>query len=74
MIRCLTEGGFSLREDNVLQFVVLGRRNDLVPVRGTTFKVKDVTGVTIEFLRGADGKVDRFVRHGGNDMIAPRKK
>ena len=64
----------TLREDNVLQFVVLGRPNDLVPVRGTTFKVKDVTGVTIEFLRGADGKVDRFVRHGGNDMIAPRKK
>jgi hypothetical protein len=64
----------ALREDNVLQFVVLGGRRDLVPVRGTTFKLKDLTGVTIEFLRGPDGKVDRLVRHGGNDMIAPRKK
>lgn len=63
-----------LREDNVLQLVVLGAQNELVPVRGTTFKVKDQTGVTVEFLRGADGKVDRLVRHAGDDLIARRKK
>lgn len=63
-----------LREDNVLQLVVVGTANELIPVRGTTFKIKDVTGTTIEFLRGPDGKVNRLVRHGGTDMIAPRKK
>jgi hypothetical protein len=63
-----------LREDNVLQLVVLGTANELIPVRGTTFKMKDVTGATIEFLRGPDGKVNRLVRHGGTDLIAPRKK
>ena len=49
-----------LREDGVLQYVVLGRPRDLVPVRGTLFRVKDLTGVTIEFLKGADGRVDRI--------------
>jgi len=64
----------ALREDDVLQFVFLGRQNELLPVRGTTFKVKDLTGLTFEFLRGADGKVDRLVRHAETDIVAPRKR
>jgi hypothetical protein len=63
-----------LREDNVLLGVILGDPLELVPVRGTTFRVKDLTGVTVEFLRGADGKVNRMVQHGTTELMMPRKK
>jgi hypothetical protein len=46
----------------------------MVPVRGTTFKIKDQASVTIEFLRDANGKVDRFARHSETDTIATRKQ
>jgi hypothetical protein len=62
-----------LREDGVLQYVVLGRPRDLVPVRGTLFRVKDLTGVSIEFLKAADGTVDRIAVHGGSSTIGRRR-
>ena len=43
-------------------------------MRETTFKVKDLTGVTVEFLRGPDGKVDRMVQHGTTELMMPRKR
>jgi hypothetical protein len=62
-----------LREDGILQYVVLGRPRDLVPVRGTLFRVKDLTGVTVEFLKGADGRVDRIGVYSGSSTIGRRK-
>lgn len=62
-----------LREDGVLQYVVLGRPRDLVPVRGTLFRVKDLAGVTVEFLKGADGRVDRIGVYSGSSTIGRRK-
>lgn len=64
-----------LREDGVLQMVQLGRVYDLLPVRGTTFKFKDFTGESVEFLAGADGRIDRAAFYsGGYTTIAPKKK
>jgi hypothetical protein len=63
-----------LRDDGVLQLVQLGRVMDLVPVRGTLFRMKDLSGVSVEFLAGPDGKVDRLAVHSGDSLIAPRKK
>ena len=63
-----------LREDGVLQYVVLGRPRDLVPVRGTLFRVKDLTGFSVEFLKGADGKVDRMAVHADGSTIGRRKR
>lgn len=63
-----------LREDGVLQYVVLGRARDLVPVRGTLFRVKDLTGVNVEFLKGPDGNVDRLAVHADGSTIGKRKK
>jgi CubicO group peptidase (beta-lactamase class C family) len=63
-----------LREDGVLQYVGLGRPRDLVPVRGTLFRIKDLTGVSVEFLKDASGKVDRIAIHGDESAIGPRKR
>jgi CubicO group peptidase (beta-lactamase class C family) len=63
-----------LREDGVLQYVVLGRPRDLVPVRGTLFRIKDLSGVSVEFLKDASGKVDRIAVHSDGSTIGPRKK
>ena len=63
-----------LREDGVLQYVQLGRPRELVPVRGTLFRIKDLTGVSVEFLKDASGKVDRLAVHSDSSTIAPRKK
>jgi len=62
-----------LREDGVLQYVVLGRPRDLVPVRGTLFRVKDLTGVTVEFLKGPDGRIDRIGVYSGSSTVGRRK-
>ena len=62
-----------VREDGVLQYVVLGRARDLVPVRGTLFRVKDLTGVTVEFLKGRDGGYDRIAVHADGSTIGRRK-
>lgn len=63
-----------LREDGVLQYVILGRPRDLVPVRGTLFRVKELSGVTLEFLKTADGRVDRIAVHGGEGSTIGRRK
>jgi CubicO group peptidase (beta-lactamase class C family) len=63
-----------LREDGVLQYVQLGRPRELVPVRGTLFRIKDLTGVSVEFLKNAAGKVDRIALHADGSTIGPRKK
>ena len=63
-----------LREDGVLQYVQLGRPRELVPVRGTLFRIKDLTGVSVEFLKNASGQVDRLAIHSDGSTIAPRKK
>ena len=63
-----------LREDGVLQYVVLGRPRELVPVRGTLFRMKDLSGVSVEFLKDAAGKVDRIAIHSDGSTIGPRKR
>jgi hypothetical protein len=63
----------ALREDNVLQLIRRGNAYEMVPVQGTTFKIKNQASVTVEFLRDANGKVNRFVRHGDTDAIATKK-
>lgn len=63
-----------LREHGVLQLVILGRSSDLVPVRGTLFRVSDMSGVTVEFLRDDAGKVDRIGYYAGENTIGPRKQ
>ena len=64
----------ALREDGVLLYVVLGRPRELVPVRGTLFRIKDLSGVSVEFLKDASGKVDRIAFHSDGSTIGPRKK
>lgn len=65
-----------LREDNALQLIVLGTVRDLVPVRGTYFRMKDLAGGAIEFFQNASGEIDRIAVYGaGSDSaIIPRKK
>lgn len=62
-----------LREDNTLQWVQLGRALDLVPVRGKLFRIRDLSGVSVEFLEGPDGAVDRVAFHSGSSTIARKK-
>lgn len=66
----------AVREDGVLQYIVLGNARELVPVRGTYFRIKDLAGVAVEFLRNPAGEVDRMVMYspGSENVIAPRKK
>lgn len=61
-----------VREDGVPQMTRLGRSTELVPVRGRLFRAKGATGTSVEFLVGADGKVDRLAVHSGSSVIAPR--
>jgi CubicO group peptidase (beta-lactamase class C family) len=65
-----------LRDDNVLQFSVLGTVRELVPVRGTYFRIKDLTGSAVEFLRNPAGEVERLAIYssGSESTIVPRKK
>jgi CubicO group peptidase (beta-lactamase class C family) len=66
----------AVREDNVLQYIVLGNVRELVPVRGTYFRIKDLTGVAVEFMRNPAGQFDRMAIYspGSENFIAPRKK
>jgi hypothetical protein len=43
-------------------------------VRGNLFRIKDLTGVSVEFLKDASGKVDRIAVHSDSSTIGPRKK
>jgi hypothetical protein len=65
-----------LRDDNVLQYSVLGTVRELVPVRGTYFRIKDLTGSAVEFLRNAAGEVERMAIYstGSESAIVPRKR
>ena len=65
-----------LREDNVLQYTVLGVSRELVPVRGTFFRVKDLSTDAVEFLSNAAGEVDRMAIYsaGSDPEIVRRKK
>ena len=65
-----------VRDDNVLQYSVLGNVRDLIPIRGTYFRVKDLSGVAVEFLRNPAGQVDRMAVYGvgAENVIAPRKR
>jgi CubicO group peptidase (beta-lactamase class C family) len=65
-----------LRDDNVLQYSVLGNVRELIPVRGTYFRVKGLTGAAVEFLRNPAGEVERMAIYsaGSESTIVPRKK
>jgi CubicO group peptidase (beta-lactamase class C family) len=65
-----------LREDNVLQYSVLGIVRELIPVRGTYFRIKDLAGTAVEFLRDPGGEIDRMAIYsaGSENVIIPRKK
>jgi hypothetical protein len=66
----------AVREDNVLQYIVLGNVRELVPVRGTYFRIKDLTGVAVEFMRNPAGQYDQMAIYspGSENVIVPRKK
>jgi hypothetical protein len=66
----------AVREDGVLQYIVLGNVRELVPVRGSYFKIKDLAGVAVEFMRNPAGQVDRMAIYspGSENVLAPRKK
>ena len=66
----------AVREDNVLQYIILGSVRELIPVRGTYFRLKDLTGVAVEFMRNPAGQFDRMALYspGSENVIAPRKK
>jgi CubicO group peptidase (beta-lactamase class C family) len=66
----------AVREDGVLQYIVLGNVRELVPVRGTYFRIKDLAGVAVEFLRNPAGHFDRMAIYspGSENVIVPRKK
>ena len=64
-----------VRDDNVLQYSVLGNVRELIPVRGTYFRMKDLAGTAVEFLRNPEGQVDRMAIYsaGSENVIVPRK-
>ena len=66
----------AVREDNVLQYIVLGSVRELEPVRGTYFRIKSLTGVAVEFMKNPAGQYDRMAIYsaGSDSLIAPRKK
>lgn len=39
-----------------------------------TLDVKDLTGVSVEFLKDASGRVDRLAPHGDSSTVGPRKR
>jgi CubicO group peptidase (beta-lactamase class C family) len=66
----------AVREDNVLQYLVLGNARELIPVRGAYFRLKDLAGVAVEFLKNPSGQYDRMAYYspGGENTISPRTK
>jgi CubicO group peptidase (beta-lactamase class C family) len=65
-----------LRDDNVLQYSVLGTVRELVPVRGSYFRMKGLADTGVEFLRNPAGEVERMAIYsaGSDSIIVPRKK
>lgn len=64
---------FFVREDGTLFYTMFGTPYELVPVRGTTFRVKEYTGMSVEFLTDASGTVDRVAIHGGEGTILGKR-
>lgn len=66
----------AVREDGVLQYIVLGNVRELVPVRDAYFRIKGLAGVAVEFMRNPAGQFDRMAIYspGSENVIAPRKK
>ena len=66
----------AVREDKVLKYIVLGGVRELVPVRGAYFRLKNLTGVAVEFMKNPAGHYDRMAIYspGSETTIAPRKK
>ena len=64
-----------LRDDNVLQYTVLGVSRELIPVRGTFFRIKDLSGA-VEFRANHAGGIDRIALYspGSDPEIVWRKK
>ena len=65
-----------VRDDDVLQYSELGNVRELIPVRGTYFRMKDLRGAAVEFLRNAEGKwiAWQSTVPGAESLIVPRKK
>ncbi|WP_165927618.1 hypothetical protein, partial [Halomonas marinisediminis] len=64
----------ALREDGKPVLIARGRATELIPLRGTTYRIKGVSGVTIEFLRpegDARGKADRIAVQADERAIFP---
>jgi len=65
----------SLRGDHTLVVSSPGARDlELLPRRGTTFDLKDQSGVTIEFKRDASGKVTEAALNDNGTAIVLKKK
>src|SRR3954463_469738 len=66
----------AVREDNVLQYIILGSVRELEPVRGTYFRIKTLTGVAVEFMKNPAGQYDRMAIYspGSEPAIIPRTK
>jgi CubicO group peptidase (beta-lactamase class C family) len=58
-----------LRDDGVLQWVRVGTTRELIPVRGTLFRIRDQAGLSVEFL--PDGSL---AVHAGSSTIAKKTK
>lgn len=65
-----------VRDDNVLQYTVLGIARELVPVRGTYFRIKGLSNDAVEFLLNPAGEVERMAVYsaGSDSSIVKRKK
>lgn len=65
-----------LRDDDVLQYSVLGTVRELIPVRGTYFRMKGLANAAVEFLQNSAGEIERMAIYssGSDNMIVPRKK
>jgi CubicO group peptidase (beta-lactamase class C family) len=65
----------SLRGDHTLVVSTPGSPDqELVPRRGTTFEVKDQSGLTIEFKQDATGKVTEAVINDNGTVLVMKKK
>jgi hypothetical protein len=65
-----------LRDDNVLQYSVLGTVRELVPVRGAYFRMKDLASTGVEFFGQEQGQADRMAIYsaGSDDVILRRSQ
>jgi YD repeat-containing protein len=65
----------SLRGDHTLVASTPGSPDlELLPKRGTTFDVKDQSGVTIEFKRDASGKIVEAAFNDNGTVLVMKKK